>query len=134
MVNQLIRPFNFLIKALFQRANENDLLAKELLQKTGENIAKSTSGVIAELSFNQPINIILAGSVWAKATNDDMLNAFKKTILKLTNKQCHFIILKEPPVLGAILWALEIALKNLPSKALKQKVLESIIQYQQKVN
>ena len=124
----------FLIKALFQRANENDLLAKELLQKTGENIAKSTSGVIAELSFNQPINIILAGSVWAKATNDDMLNAFKKTILKLTNKQCHFIILKEPPVLGAILWALEIALKNLPSKALKQKVLESIIQYQQKVN
>lgn len=123
----------FLIKALFKRANENDAPAIKVLETAGENMARSISGVITEINIKEPINVILAGSVWAKATNFSMLEKFKEVVLKLTNKKCNFIVLNEPPVLGAILWALEIANKKLPSEQLKQKVLENIISYQKNV-
>lgn len=120
----------FLIKSLFNRANEGDLPAIKVLETAGENMGRSTAGVIAELDIIEPVNVILAGSVWAKATCDKMVNKFKEVVVNLTKKDCNFIILNEPPVLGAILWALEIANKELPSSELKAKVLESIIKYQ----
>lgn len=120
----------FLIKSLFNNANSGDEQAILVLEKAGENMGKSISGVIKEIDIKEPIQVIMAGSIWAKATNDVMANKFKKTILKLTNKKCEFTILNEPPVLGAILWALEIANDELPNQQLKQKVLNSIIEYQ----
>lgn len=120
----------FLIKSLFKNANEGDLPSLAVLEKTGENMGRSIAGVIAEINIQEPIQVIMAGSVWAKATNDAMFNSFKNTVLKLTKKDCNFIILNEPPVLGAILWSLEIANKVLPNNVLKQKVLSSIIEYQ----
>ena len=53
--------------------------------------------------------------------------------VKLTNKKCEFVVLENPPVLGAILWALEIANNELPNKELKDKVLANIIKYQNSV-
>lgn len=122
----------FLIKSLFNNANLGDALAIEVLETAGLNMGKSISGVITEINIKEPIQVIMAGSVWAKATNDAMFNSFKKTVLGLTNKECEFIILNEPPVLGAILWGLEIANKELPDNKLKEKVLESIIAYQKR--
>lgn len=120
----------YLIKSLFNRANENDQVAINVLETAGENMGRSTSGVICEINLQEPINVILAGSVWAKATNFKMLDKFKETVLNLTKKECNFIVLSEPPVLGAILWALEIANGILPDAKLKEKVLSSIIEYQ----
>ena len=93
-------------------------------------MGRSISGCIAEININEPVQVILAGSVWAKATNFEMLDCFKETVLKLTNKKCDFIVLKEPPVLGAILWALELANNELPNSCLKQYVLDQVIEYQ----
>ncbi len=124
----------FLVQSLFRRANEGDEVAIEILETAGWNMGKSIAGVIRELEFVEPINVILAGSIWAKATNDNMFNKFKETVFELTKKECEFIILKEPPVLGAILWALELANKEMPSKELKEKINNSIIEYQNQFN
>ena len=124
----------FLVQSLFRRANEGDEVAIEILETAGWNMGKSIAGVIKELNFIEPINVILAGSIWAKATNDNMFNKFKETVYELTHKQCEFIILKEPPVLGAILWALELANNEVPNKELKEKINNSIIEYQNQFN
>ncbi len=121
----------FLIKRLFYRANQKDIVAMNILQVSGESMGKSIAGTISEINIQEPIQIILAGSVWAKATNFDMLNRFKEVVLDLTKKQCDFLVLKEPPVLGAILWAIELATGKFPSQDLKNKIIYSINEYQQ---
>lgn len=120
----------FLIKSLFNRANQNDLPSIKILRDSGENMGKSIAGVITELNIKEPIQIILAGSVWAKATNDEMLNRFKEVVTTLTKKRCDFLVLNESPVMGAILWALELANEKLPDVDLKNKVMKSIHHYQ----
>ncbi len=123
----------YLIKSLFKRANESDKVAIDILENSGYNMGKSVAGVIREININEPINIILAGSVWAKATSRHMQDKFEETVLNLTNKKCNFIVLNEPPVLGAILWALEIANGSLPTWELKNKVLYQVIEYQNSI-
>lgn len=76
----------FLIKSLFNRANQKDLPSIKILQDSGENMGKSIAGVIAEINIKEPIQIILAGSVWAKATNNEMLKKFKEVVITLTKK------------------------------------------------
>ncbi|MFR5891017.1 MAG: ROK family protein [Bacilli bacterium] len=120
----------FLIKSLFNRANQKDLPSIKILQDSGENMGKSIAGVIAEINIKEPIQIILAGSVWAKATNNEMLKKFKEVVITLTKKRCDFIVLNESPVMGAILWALELANEKLPDLDLKNKVINSINNYQ----
>lgn len=120
----------FLIKSLFNRASENDTEAINVLEKSGENMGKSIAGVIREINIQEPINVILAGSVWAKASDYHMQNKFEKTILSLTGKKCNFIVLNEPPVLGSILWALELSNGKVPTNDLKLKVLEQVKAYQ----
>ena len=123
----------YLIKSLFNRANEGDLPAINVLATAGENMGKSIAGVIKEIDIIEPIQVILAGSVWAKATNFAMFDRFKEVVVGLTNKKCEFVVLENPPVLGAILWALEIANNELPNQELKDKVLENIVKYQNSV-
>lgn len=121
----------YLIKALCKRANEGDEVATEILETAGQNMALSIVGVIKELAFSEPIYVIQAGSVWAKATSDKMNNKFKEVIEKLTNKKCEYIILKEPPVLGAIIWAYELANHKLPPEEIKKMMCDSINKYQE---
>lgn len=120
----------YLIKCLCNKANLGDMVAIEILETAGKNMARSVSGVIQELHLKEPINVIQAGSVWAKATANHMKNKFEEVVTTLTHKKCNFIILKEPPVMGAILWAYELATNNLPTEELKTKILNSIIKYQ----
>ena len=122
----------FLIKALFKRANEYDIVAMEVLKTVGENMARSTAGAIVQVELPNPTYVILAGSVWANATNKIMIVSFIKKVNELTNRECKYIILKEPPVLGAIYWAMELANKKQPSKEEKEKIKLSIQEYQSK--
>ena len=122
----------YLIKALFACANEGDTEAIKVLRTAGENMGRSISGCICEINISEPVQVILAGSVWAKATNEEMLDCFKETVTKLTGKKCDFVVLHEPPVLGAILWALELAHGELPSQKMKEFVLEQVIEYQKR--
>ena len=120
----------YLIKSLCRRANEGDSVAIEILETAGKNMARSTSGVIRELNIVEPINVVQAGSVWAKANSPKMKDKFEEVVTSLTGKKCNFIIMNEPPVMGAILWAYEIANGKLANSEVKNNVLNSIIEYQ----
>ena len=56
---------------------------------------------------------------------------FKEVVNKLTDRKCEFIILKEPPVMGAIIWAYELANQKLPDESTKNKIRDSINNYQE---
>lgn len=122
----------FLIKALFNAANVNDEEAIRVLRQAGESMGRSIAGVINQIDCQEPIQVIQAGSVWAKATNQEMMNAFKQTVVDLTNKQCEFVLLTLPPVMGAVLWGLEIANQKLPNEQEKAYILKQINNYQSK--
>ncbi len=121
----------YLIKALCKRASEGDKKAIEILEVAGSNMARSIAGVISELNIDGVIYVIQAGSVWAKATNPKMNDKFKEVVNKLTDRKCEFIILKEPPVMGAIIWAYELANQKLPDESTKNKIRDSINNYQE---
>ena len=132
IVGQTINS-TYLIQALFKRANEGDEPAIQVLETAGENMAKSIAGVIREIHLQDPVHVILAGSVWSKATSPHMQRKFEEVVQMLSHRSCQFIVLKEPPVLGAILWALELASGRVPDLAMKSKVLTEIIKYQNQV-
>ena len=132
IVSQKINS-TYLIQALFKRANEGDVPAIQVLETAGENMAKSIAGVIQEIHLQDPVHVILAGSVWSKATSPHMQRKFEEVVQMLSHRSCQFIVLKEPPVLGAILWALELASGRVPDLAMKSKVLTEIIKYQNQV-
>lgn len=122
----------FLIKSLFNHANNNDKKAIQILEMAGQNMARSIAGVIKEINIKEPINIILAGSVWAKATDDHMINKFKNVVNELSKKKCDYVLLTLPPVLGAIIWAYELANNKLPDDSTKELILYSIYDYQKR--
>lgn len=119
-----------LIQSLFLSANNKDEVSIEILAKAGENMARSIAGCIANLTFQHFVNVIMAGSVWVHATCEVMVNSFKKWVLDLTQKKCNFIVLTVPPATGAILWAMELATKTLPSEELKALIFKNVEEYQ----
>lgn len=120
----------FLIKSLFKRANEKDEVSMNILKTVGENMAHSTAGAIVRTTLPNPTYVILAGSVWANATNKIMIVSFINKVNELTKRNCEYIILKEPPVLGAIYWAMELANGVNPTLEQKDKIRNSIREYQ----
>lgn len=124
----------FLIKALFKRANEYDVVAMDILRTVGENMARSVAGSIVQVTLPSPTYVVMAGSVWANATNKIMIVSFINKVNELTKRECEYFILKEPPVLGAIYWAMELANKVHPNKEQKEKIKRSIQKYQSEQN
>ena len=120
----------YLIKALFKRANEYDVVSMDVLRTVGHNMARSVAGSIVQVELNGPTYVILAGSVWANMTNKVMVVSFMEKVNELTNRKCVYIVLKEPPVLGAIYWAMELANKTQPTQDQKEKIKKSIQEYQ----
>lgn len=121
----------YLIKSLFKRANEKDEVSMEILKTVGENMAHSTAGAIVRTELPDPTYVIMAGSVWANATNKIMIASFVNKVNELTKRKCEYIILKEPPVLGAIYWAMELANGKIPTQEEKEKIKKSIRKYQE---
>jgi len=99
-----------LAKVVFEAANNSDELALEVLQYMGNEIGISINGVIRELGFNKDgeLDVILAGSINVKGENDTYVDTLKKKVIgEHENMSIDFSILKQPPVAGAIVWALE---------------------------
>jgi len=119
-----------LVKMLFEHANAGDLVAIKALHDAGEAMARSVSGCISELIINGPVEIVLAGTVWAKATAPHMFESFKMWVEKLTKRECTYHILGAPPAIGAVIWAIELAIGKNPTKEVKDEILKSIEHYQ----
>jgi N-acetylglucosamine kinase-like BadF-type ATPase len=99
-----------LCKIVFDAANQGDAAALNILKEMGHENAKSINGIIHELSFSttEPIQVVLAGSVYVKGKNATAIDTIKQEIAQWNpERQVNFRVLNEPPVMGAVLWALE---------------------------
>lgn len=97
-------------KMVFDAANKEDETAISILEFVGKNLGKSVNGAIHELNFKDGdvIEVVLAGSVNVKGSNPSLVNAIKKEVIdKNPDKKFKFIILQQPPVAGAVIWAFQ---------------------------
>ncbi|MBR2891681.1 MAG: N-acetylglucosamine kinase [Bacilli bacterium] len=119
-----------IIKMLFNEANNNDSVAIEILETSGTCMGLSVAGCINNLNFKDLVHVILAGSVWSKATAMHMLNKFKEVVEENTNIDINYIILNAAPACGAVIWALEIAHGEYPKEELRQKIVSTVEEIQ----
>lgn len=97
-------------KMVFEAANMGDETAISILEFVGENLGKSVNGALHELNFKgiNVIEVVLAGSVNVKGSNPSLINAIKNQVISNNpDKNFKFIILRQPPVAGAVIWALQ---------------------------
>ncbi len=96
-------PTSDICKLVFDCANLGDAAALEILNHIGAENAKTVGGLINELSFPEDITIpiIMAGSVNVKCANKTAVERFKHD-LSAIRQNLEFIILSQPPVIGAV--------------------------------
>lgn len=112
--------------ACFEEANKGDKVAIEILTKMGENLARSAGGVVVNLNFQDPVEVVLAGSVWVKGSSPVMIEAFKKYIKEFTKRDIKTIVLTVPPATGAIIWALELFQGKFPDIKTREKIIKAV--------
>jgi N-acetylglucosamine kinase-like BadF-type ATPase len=100
-----------IITILFDAANSGDAISAEIVREIAREQAKSVSGCIRNLRFSQTPEIVLAGSVWTKTNCPLLLSYFKECIYQYTGLQVQPFPLQVIPAVGAIIWAMELALK-----------------------
>lgn len=98
-----------LTKVLFTAANKGDQVAKELLKKQGIELGLSAKATIENLEmYDDAFDIVLAGSVVTRGSNDIIHNEMKKMLLPIAPKVTLKPLTVEP-VVGALLLAMESA-------------------------
>ena len=111
-----------------QAAKDSDLVAMDIFNSAGEEIGKSAAGCISKLSFRgmgtfeRPIGVALAGSIWQVIDYAGMLEEFMYTTTKLCGKKCQPVLLNVPPALGGVIWAKELLDKKPASQDFRKKV------------
>lgn len=114
-------------RAAFEAANGGDAVACEILSAMGRNGAETVLGAIFQAGFSEtePVEVVLAGSLYVKADSRLLVEAFKQTVVRVLGDRAQFRLLKEPPVSGAVLWALE-DLAGPPNSTVRNGVLSAL--------
>ncbi|MHC1750849.1 MAG: N-acetylglucosamine kinase [Cellulosilyticaceae bacterium] len=116
------------IKLVFEYADKNDFVAHRIIANMGEQLARSTAGCINHLNFEEEeVEVVLAGSVWVKPQTKVLFNGYKKSLESFITHRCQYHLLQVPPVIGAVLWALEIATGEAVSLTLREKVMRQML-------
>jgi N-acetylglucosamine kinase-like BadF-type ATPase len=111
----------------FYAANEGDEVALELLRYIGNETAKAVIGAIRRLDFgSEEIDVVMAGSLYVKGENPALVDTFKQEILSAVDQKIRFTVLNVPPVMGAVLWAIEEANGRFDTR-IREKALASLI-------
>lgn len=95
---------------LFEAAGMSDDVATEILQEVAINYVNGVLCMAEELAFekSQPLDIVLAGSVFAKAEHPLLFNTMKNQLGEtLAGYRIRCALLDKPPVAGAVIWALK---------------------------
>ena len=98
-----------LCKLVFEAANREDAAAWELLDAVGNEYANAVNGMLRELDFSKAptVEIVLAGSVFVKGENSRAVDTMVGKIRTAwPEKSISFHRLMQPPVAGAVVWAL----------------------------
>lgn len=123
-----IRPFMTpLIQHIFDLANHGDPVAEAIVDDCGKELAQGVLGCIQNLVYTDTVHIVLAGSIWSKCACQRMKNAFLKQIRGATPLQIQITTLQEPPVLGAVYWAWELAQGEWAQADIRLRIQEQIV-------
>ena len=99
---------NALSRMLFEAAKENDRPAMQILRDIGASYAGGISCMIDELQFrrDEEIPVVFAGSNFVKGEHPLLIDTIKEIVNK-NHPAYHiqYILLKIPPVAGAVIWA-----------------------------
>ena len=97
-------------RILFLAAGAGDAEACKILDESGRNYANAIAGIVRELSFptETPVEVTLAGSLFAKAESPRVQQTMEGTLAELLPAYTFFCRpLRTPCVSGAVIWALE---------------------------
>ena len=102
-------PISRLAKLVFDAANIGDPQAAGLLRRMAHSYALSIKSLLEELAYpDEEIEIVLVGSLFTKGWSDIHIRAMSEWLFEnMPERQFNFIMLEKPPVIGALLWALE---------------------------
>lgn len=113
-------------RKVFDYAREGDEVALELLREMANNLARSAAGCVLNLTFNDPVDIVLVGSVWVKGNHPTLIATFKEKMKEYTKRNCNIIVLTVPPATGAIVWAKELVDGEYPNYEERQKICQKV--------
>lgn len=99
----------FLAPLVFEAALRGDEVARDILRSVGEELAIAVLAALRKLfSPATAVKVVLSGGVFANADDPIMTDTLKALVLE-EYPAAEFILLKDPPVLGAVLSALDLA-------------------------
>lgn len=99
----------FLAPVVFEAAQRGDEAACDILREVGEELATAILAALRKLfSPGDSVKIVLSGGVFANADDPVMTDTLESHVLR-EFPGADFILLKDPPVLGAVLSALDLA-------------------------
>ncbi|MCL2456499.1 MAG: hypothetical protein FWD19_02995 [Defluviitaleaceae bacterium] len=119
--------FTEIIQIGAKAAAENDCVAKKIFDDAAISIAKSAAGCIKKLSFDEPVDIVLVGSIWHKTPYAGMSEIFLHTTQNLCEKICRIVKLETTAAVGGVFWAKEIFDGAAPGKDFRASVMKKIV-------
>lgn len=97
----------YLAPLVFEAARKDDEVACDILREVGQELAIAILAALRKLfSTDSQVKVVLSGGVFANAEDPVMTDALKSWVLA-EYPRAEFILLKAPPVLGAVLYALD---------------------------
>ena len=97
-------------RMLFEAATLGDGVAVDLLTKAGEDNAMAIVGALRRLTFpeGEAVEVALSGSVHVKGSDPALVDGLKRKVNQLAGgREIRFTITDRPPVMGAVVWALQ---------------------------
>lgn len=122
-----------IIKLADRAAQDGDAVAMKIFDETGVAMGHSAAGCIRLLHFgafgteDNPLPVVLVGSIWHKIAYKGMKEVFADTLTGLSKKVCKMIPLEAPAAVGGVLWAKEMLLpSSRVEPSYRKKILESL--------
>jgi len=101
------RRFNLDVsKMVFQAAKEGDAAAIDILTTSSKAYGESVLGIIDNLTYNAPPEIVLIGSLFQKNPESILVTALEQFLDENYKKPYVTKVLDAPSVLGALVWAI----------------------------
>jgi len=117
---------------IFEAANQGDRVAINILKDHGRAAGEAALAVLRDLfKPSQKVTLVLGGSVLQKGSNPALVKAIEQTVIKEFPK-LEMVRLKDPPVLGGVLRALDELDKKAAEKA-RPAIKKGLAKYQDEI-
>ncbi len=107
---------------LFRSAREGDAVARDILDDIAVTMAATTAGCAGHLVFHSKLSVVMAGSLWVKGDYPPMVERYQEEVCRRLRRPVDFILLQEPPALGAVYWAWQELAGGMPPWRVRDKI------------